>query len=137
MIHRRAFVHSFALGMVVAPLTAGAQPAGKTYRIGVLSPANRPQGPAMEAFRRGLGDRGYVEGQNLVIEYRAAGDSPERYPDLVAQLVQLNVDVIVALGTPPAIAAKRGTSTVPIVMVWVSDPIGSGLVQSLARPGEM
>jgi putative ABC transport system substrate-binding protein len=121
--------------MFGAPPAARAQPAGKVYRIGVLSPANRPQGPAMDAFRQGLRDRGYVDGRDFIIEYRAAGETPERYRDLVAELVRLNVDVIVALGTPPALAAKQGTSTVPIVMVWVSDPIGSGLVQSLARPG--
>jgi putative ABC transport system substrate-binding protein len=134
VISRRTLL-AVPIGILTAPLPVIAQPAGGMYRIGVLSPANRPQGPAMDAFRQGLRERGYVEGRNVFIEYRAAGETPERYPDLVAQLVQLNVDVIVALGTPPAIAAKRGTSSVPIVMVWVSDPIGSGLVQSLARPG--
>jgi putative ABC transport system substrate-binding protein len=134
MIRRRTFVSRLALGILVAPLAAAAQPAEKVYRVGVLSTAARPT-PSMDAFRRGLRDRGYVEGRNLIIEYRGAGDTPERYPDLVAELVQLDVDVIVALGTPSAMAAKRGTSAIPIVMVLVSDPIGSGLVQSLGRPG--
>jgi putative tryptophan/tyrosine transport system substrate-binding protein len=134
VIQRRAFVQGLALALLVAPLTAGAQPAEKVYRVGVLSTTARPTA-SMDAFRRGLRDRGYVEGRNLIIEHRGAGDTPERYPDLVAELVQINVDVIVAIGTPPALAAKRGTSTVPIVMISVADPVGSGLVQSLARPG--
>src|SRR6185295_1727768 len=134
MIPRRRFVQGLTAGLLLSPRVSVGQPVGKAFRIGVLSIANRPQGPAMDAFRRGLREHGYVEGQTFVIEYRAAGDTPDRYPELVAELVRLNVDVIVALGTPPAIAAKQGTATIPIVMVFVSDPVTSGLVQSLARP---
>ena len=88
-----------------------------------------------DAFRQGLRDLGYIEGRNVAIECRGAPGQPDRYPGLVADLVRLNVDVLVAQGTILTLAAKQATTTVPIVMVYIGDPVGSGLVSSLARPG--
>src|SRR5262249_5524394 len=88
-----------------------------------------------EAFRQGLRERGYVEGQNIVIAYRYAEGVAERFPNLAAELVQLKVDVIVVNGTPATQAVKNATKTIPIVMMNVTDPVGTGLVGSLAHPG--
>ena len=109
----------------------------KVHRIGWLSPGlPRPDhDPPVEAFRQGLRDLGYVEGQNLVIEYRYAEGRIERLPDLAAELVQLQVDVIVAGGTAAIRAAQHATRTIPIVMAGTSDPVGQGFVASLAQPG--
>ena len=87
------------------------------------------------AFHDGLRELGWIEGKNLLIERRSAENRIERLPDLAAELVRLNVDVIVGFGTPPPLAAKRATTTIPIVMAAAGDPVGSGLVASLARPG--
>ncbi len=119
--------------IVAAPLAAEAQQAGKVYRIGLLSPTS--QGLGMEAFREGLRTLGYVEGHNVVIEHRSAEGNFDRLPDLAAELVRLKVDVIVAVVTQASLAAKNATKTIPIVMLAVGDPVGSGLVTSLARPG--
>src|SRR3989337_469778 len=137
-------VLTFALGILSAPLAAEAEQAGKVHRIGFLSPSS-PSDPerlaspfgerGLAAFRQGLRDLGYVEGQNIVIESRFAEGRFERLPDLAAELVRLKVDVIVAVPTPSAVAAKNAPGTIPIVMVAVGDPIGLGLVASLARPG--
>jgi putative tryptophan/tyrosine transport system substrate-binding protein len=135
-MNRRSFVGTLGLGLLAAPLAAEAQQAAKIARIGYLvtSLAARPH--LQEAFRQGLRDLGYVEGRNVVIEYRDAEGKFERLPALAAELVALKVDVIVAAdGTPPALAAKRATSTLPIVFAAVADPVTSGLVTSLARPG--
>ncbi len=120
----------------VAPLAAGAQPAGKVYRIGFLGNSTA----ALEAnlvapFREGLRELGYVEGQNIVIEYRWAEGKYERFPALIAELLAQRVEVIVTAGTPASLAVKKATTSVPLVMVAVGDPVATGLVASLARPG--
>jgi putative ABC transport system substrate-binding protein len=120
---------------LAAPLAAEAQQAAKVARIGYLS-TNLAANPHIhEAFRQGLRDLGYVEGRNVVIEYRDTEGKPERLPALAAELVALKVDVIVAVGNRLALAAKQATRTLPIVFAAVSDPVASGLVTSLARPG--
>jgi putative ABC transport system substrate-binding protein len=131
-VDRRAFI-TLAGGLLAAPLAAEAQPAGKLYRIGLLSPTSQSLG--IEPIRVGLRTLGYVEGHNLVIEYRSAEGRFDRLPDLAAELVRLHVDVIVALVTQASLAANNATSTIPIVMMAVGDPVGAGLVASLARPG--
>jgi putative ABC transport system substrate-binding protein len=128
---------SLALGLTLlaGTLTAEAQSHGKVYRIGFLwdSPAVFPE--SIEAFRQGLRELGYVEGRNLTIEYRWAEGKPERMRELAEELVRLNVDVIVAPSSIYTGAAKRATSTIPIVFMSHADPLGSGHVVSLARPG--
>jgi len=123
--------------LLTAPLAADAQQAGKVPRIGFLSltsPSDRP--PLLDAFRQGLREVGWVEGQNIVIDYRYAEGRVDRLPDLAAELVRLKVDLIVAsAGTQVATAAKNATETIPIVMIFVRDPVGNGLIASLARPG--
>ncbi len=127
-----------AIGILVAPLAADAQQAGKVPRIGILSTLS-PEFPTthalLDAFRQGLRERGYVEGKNIAIEERSAQGRFERLPELAAELVRLKVDLIVAAGTPGARAAKQATSTIPIVAPAMGDPVEDGLVQSLARPG--
>ena len=130
---RRAFVTMVSASILAAPLAAESQQAGKVARIGYLAPSPEP---LHEAFRQGLRDLGYVEGRNIVIEYRDAGGKVERLPALAAELVALNVDIIVAPNTPAALAAKQATRTLPIVFAFTADPVTSGLVTSLARPGE-
>ena len=131
---RRAFLAG-AAALLVAPLAAEAQESAKVPRIGWLA-LNLAANPRLrEAFLQGLRDLGYVEGRNVVIEDRSAEGKPERVPTLAAELVALKVDVIVTPGTPQALAAKHATRTVPIVFAGVSDPVTSGLVTSLARPG--
>jgi putative ABC transport system substrate-binding protein len=125
-----------ALLLLAAPLTAEAQPAGKSYRIGYLSSGSSTVTPhVIEAFRQGLRELGWVEGQNITIDYRFAEYRYDRLPDLAADLVALKVDLIVAPATPAATAAKKATGTIPIVMIGVGDPVGTGFVTSLARPG--
>ena len=126
-----------ALGcLCVAPLAPEAQQPTHVHRIGVLWGGTIPgRDPFVGAFLEGMRALGYVEGQNLVMEYRAAEGQYERFPALAAELVRLQVDIIVTQGTPAALAAKDATTTIPIVMVGVGDPVGSGLVASLARPG--
>jgi putative ABC transport system substrate-binding protein len=126
-----------ALVILTAPLAASAQPSTKVPRIGWLSSGSPPSGPTPndEVFQQGLRDLGYVEGQNLTIEYRYAEGNRERLPDLAVALVRLHVDVIVAEGTTATRAAKQATSTIPIIMAGVGvDPVEAGLVASLARP---
>ena len=127
----------FAIGVaaVVALPLANAQRPGKLARIGFLfsDEASDPRGP--EALRQGLRELGYVEGRNVVIEHRSAEGNFVRLAALAAELVALHVDVIVSPNTPAAIAAKQATATIPIVFVGVGDPVTSGLVVSLARPG--
>jgi putative ABC transport system substrate-binding protein len=133
---RRAFLAGTGAVLLAAPLAAEAQQAATVVRIGFLSTnlAASPHRP--EAFRQGLRDLGYVEGRNLVIEYRDAEGKVDRLPALAAELVALKVDVIVTDGgTIAALAAKQATRTLPIVFAAVGDPVTSGLVTSLARPG--
>jgi len=136
---RREFIGTLAGGLLAAPLAAEAQQAAKVYRIGLLggSPPKTPGGQrSWEGFFQGMRELGYVEGQNILVEGRFYGDRTDRLPTLAAELVRLNVDVIVA-GAPPAPeAAQRATSTIPIVMASHSDPVGSRLVASLAKPGK-
>ena len=134
-VQRRDFLIA-AGALLAAPLATEAQQAGKVPRIGYLS-SNLAGGLHMtEAFRQGLRDLGYVEGRNLMIEYRDAEGNLERLPALAAELVALKVDVIFVGGaTSFALAAKQATKTIPIVFAAAPDPVGSGLVTSLARPG--
>jgi len=135
---RRTFISGVALGVFVAPRAAEAQRVGKVYRIGILTNAV-PNAPEVsrdwDAFRQGLGERGWVEGKNMVINYRWAEGRVDRFPSLAEELVGLEPDLILAVTGPAARAAKRATSTIPIVMVYAFDPLGDGLVTSLARPG--
>ena len=133
-VQRRDFL--IAAGALLAvPLAAEAQQAARIARIGYLT-GNLATGLHMqEAFRQGLRDLGYVEGRNVVIEYRDAQGKYKRLPALAAELVALKVEVIVVTNTPAALAAKQATKTIPIVLAWVGDPVGSGLITSLAQPG--
>ncbi len=136
MTRRKVLVLILALSLLVVPLAADAQQANKVYRVGVLggvSPQTLPG--SIEAFRQRLRDLGWVEGQNVVIEYRWGEGNVDRLPELAAEFIRLKVDIIVAAGTLSALAAKNLTPTIPIVMVAAGDPVGSGLVASLARPG--
>ena len=122
--------------MLLAPLAADAQQTGKVHRIGYLSSGSATAPPYLvEAFRQGLRERGWVEGQNTLIEYRWAEGKFDRLPDLAAELVRLKVDIIVAVASPAAAAAKNATATIPIVGISLGDPVGLGLIASLARPG--
>ena len=132
---RREFIAGITIGLLAAPLAAEAQQAAKVARIGWLG-IDRTAAPHLrEAFLQGLRDLGYVEGRNVVIEYRDAEGKIERLPALAAELVSLRVDVIVAAVTAAALAAKQATRTIPIVFPAVSDPVATGLVTSFARPG--
>ena len=132
---RLTFIIALVLGGLFGAVAVEAQEAAKVARIGYLV-ASHDAPRLREAFRQGLRDLGYVEGRNLVIEIRSAEGKHERYPALAAELVALKVDVIVASGgTPSALAAKQATGTLPIVFINVGDPVTSGLVTSLARPG--
>ncbi len=132
---RRTFIASMVGAVLSAPLAAQAQQAGKIYRVGFLwdSPAVFPD--AMEAFRRALRDLGHVEGRTIAIEYRWAEGKPERMRELAEELVRLKVDVIVAPSSVYTGAAKQATAAIPIIFMSHADPLGSGHVASLARPG--
>ena len=135
MIERRHFLGTLGLSVLAAPFAAEAQQAAKVPRIGYLA-VNRAASPHIaEAFLQGLRDLGYVEGRNVVIEYRDAEGKPERFPALAAELVALKVEVIAAGPTPAALAAKQATRTIPIVFASGGDPVTDGLVTNLARPG--
>jgi ABC-type uncharacterized transport system substrate-binding protein len=135
MIERRTFVAGIGL-MLVAPCTAEAQQRAKVNRLGFLSllSASDPF-PPRGAFLQALRDLGWVEGRNITIEWRFANGIAERLPELAAQLVHLRVDLIFTETTPAALAAKQATTTIPIVFNAVADPLGSGIVSNLARPG--
>ena len=133
MITRRRFL-SIPAAVLVAPVVAEAQQAGKVWRIGLLRAAPWPK-TFLEAFEQGLREQGYVDGRNVVIESRFTDGSVDQLPRLAEELVRLKVDVIVTSSAPPALAAKKVTTSVPIVFVSVADPVELGLVQSLARPG--
>jgi len=135
-LRRAILATGLTLALFTEPFAAAAQPAVKVARIGFLSWLGCSDDPYLRgSFREGLRELGYVEGHNTVIECRSAPGRPERYSDLVAELVRLNVDVLVAVGTDLALAAKQTTTRVPIVIVYITDPVASGLVSSLARPG--
>ena len=134
-IGRVGLVVTVALGILLGPL-AHAQQKVKMYRIGFLGNSTA----ALEAnlvgpFREGLRDLGYDEGRNVLIEYRWAEGKYERFPALIAELIALKVDVIVTAGTPATLAVRKATTSIPLVMVAVGDPVGTGIVASLARPG--
>jgi len=129
-------VAALALAPFWPPVSAGAQTAPKIPRVGyVISGTPTGYGRLFEAARQGLRELGYVEGQSIAVEVRWAEGRNERFPELVAGMVRLKVDVMVAVSTPGALAAKSATQTIPVVMVAVGDPVGNGLVASLARPG--
>ena len=135
---RAIFIAALALSVVGAPLAADAQSPGKVPRIGILSPysPSTPSAPSpFDFFLQGLRDLGYVEGRNIGIEWRYAEGRDDRLRDLAAELVRLKVDMIVTTGTPGILATKNATDTIPIVFAAAADPVGSGLVTSLARPG--
>jgi putative ABC transport system substrate-binding protein len=135
-MNRRVFLSAVTGGLLAAPLAAQAQQAAKIARLGLLSLNSTPNSHLPKAFREGLRDLGYVEGRNVVIEFRDAEGKPERLPALAAELVALKVDVIVTGGgTPSALAAKRATNALPLVFASAADPVKDGLVTSLARPG--
>ena len=121
---------------LAAPLASFAQQQGKVWRIGMLETTSTTLNAAnLDGFRQGLRDLGYVEGRNLIIEYRSADGRSERFADLAAELVGLKVDLLVTRGTPASLAAKNATRTIPVVMANAGDPVSSGLVASLAHPG--
>jgi putative ABC transport system substrate-binding protein len=136
VIDRRTFLAGTGAVLLAAPLAAEAQQAGKFHRIAFLGNSTA----ALEAnlvgpFREGLRELGYVEGQNIVIEYRWAEGKYDRFPALIAELLALKVDVIVTAGTPASLAVKKATTSIPLVMVAVGDPVATGIVMSLGRPG--
>ena len=132
MITRRAFLRTVGPALLAAPLDTAAQPARSVFRIGFLGGASALMyAPLVEALRQGLRDHGYLEGRTVSMEFRWAENQYDRLPALAAELVRLEVDVIVTQGTPAAVAAQRATSTIPIVMAIVGNPVESGLV---ARP---
>jgi putative ABC transport system substrate-binding protein len=140
-LNRRAFIGGLALGTLVGPRDAFAQPARKVARIGILGLASsadligpQPKSRSADAFLRGMRDLGYVYGEHFVTEARGAEAKPERFPGLVAELIRLRVDVIVATG-PSLPVLKQATATIPVVMAASQDPVAQGLVRSLGRPG--
>jgi putative ABC transport system substrate-binding protein len=132
-MRRRFFITFAGLAAIGWPLAAHGQQASKIYRLGYLAASRIPN--LIEALQAGLREFAYVEGQNLKVEYRLGGQQPETLDTLATELVALGPDVIVTLGTPPAVAAKRATATIPIVMAPVGDPVSAGIVSSLAHPG--
>lgn len=134
---RRNILAALGAGLFSAPLSSFAQAQGKIWRVGFLAP-RRPanlDADAYGAFARGMRELGYIEGKNLVIEYRFADGNMGKLPELAAEIARLKVDVIVTAGTPSTRAAQKATATVPIVMGSVSDPVGDGFVRTLAHPG--
>jgi putative ABC transport system substrate-binding protein len=134
---RRTFFKLLAgTALAGVPLIAQAQQPGKIWRIGMLDTTPAALNAAnIGAFRLELARTGYVEGTNLIIEYRSGEGRPERFPDLAAELIRLNVDIIVTRGTPAAMAAKKASTTLPIVMAAIGEPVETGMVASLAQPG--
>jgi putative ABC transport system substrate-binding protein len=131
---RRTFIGSVAGGILAVPLAAPAQQVEKVYRIGIVETIPASQNAAkLDALRKGLRELGYVEGRNLIIEYRSADGRAERFPDLASELVRLKVDLIVTRGTPAAKAVKSATGTIPVVMAAMGEPLA--VVATLAHPG--
>ena len=136
MMHRRVWIQSAISGLLAAPLLAPAQQPGKLARIGFLSNSNASVVAAnTEAFRQGLRELGWIEGQNIMIEYRWADGDMGRHPALVSELVKLPVDLIVTSGIQAVRAARQATGTIPIAVAIMSDPVALGVASSLARPG--
>jgi putative ABC transport system substrate-binding protein len=135
MITRRVFVGSLAGGLLAAPLVVEAQQAGKVYKIGVLNAESRETTGAPRFLAKALAQLGYVEGQNLIIEWRFADGNPARLPELAADLVRLKVAVILTAFMAEIVAVKQTTASIPVIMISSVDPVGNGLVESLARPG--
>ena len=133
-VRRRQFLIS-AGALLTSPLAARAQQAARVYRIGYVTPSSRSADPSFAAFRQGLSELGYVEGKNVIVEARFAEGRIDRVPDLVAELIGLKVDVLLAGSPVSAVAAKKASTNVPIVFAGVGDPVASGIVASLARPG--
>jgi len=132
---RRAFLTA-SIAVIVAPFAATVQPPTKSWRVGYLGPVSPSAGARLlESFRQGLRELGYVEGQNISIDYRWAEGQPDRFPPLAAELTQLRVDVIVTYNNPAVAALQQATRTIPIVAANMGDPVGSGFVASFARPG--
>ena len=132
---RRGFIGRVAGGFVAAPLAAEAQQSGKVYAVGYLT-IRRSMEPLTSVYlHQGFKELGWIEGQNFVFTIKAADYKSERLPELVAELVRLNVDVVIVDGAEAALAAKRGTRTIPIVAVAIADAVAIGLVDTLARPG--
>jgi putative ABC transport system substrate-binding protein len=136
--NRRKLVFALGAGAVGVPFTSFSQQQGKVWRVGFLAQrhldfvdSDFSYGP----FRQGMRELGYVEGKNLVMEWRSAEGKSELLPGLAAELVRLNVDALAASGTPATVAAQKATTTIPIIMIAVADPVANGLVKSLARPG--
>jgi putative ABC transport system substrate-binding protein len=135
-VNRRTFLGSLTLGIFGLAPAASAQQSGRQYRVGFLGNSTAAlEATLVGAFRDGLRELGYVEGRNIVIEYRWAEGEYPRLPALIAELLALKVDVIVTAGTPAALAVKRATTSIPLVMVAVGDPVGTGIVPSLSHPG--
>jgi len=135
-VDRRTFLGGLTMGTLAAPLAIQAQPAGKIQRVGVVFSGSRGTSLAlMHAFEEGLQERGYVDGHNLGIEHRFAEGRADRLPALAAELAKLNVDVLVTTVDRWAIALRQAEPHAPIVMTMAEDPIGAGLVKSLAHPG--
>ena len=133
---RRRFIGTTAAALLAVSRVTHAQPTAKVARIGFLGPSTASAQPnRVEALREGLRDFGYIEGKNILIEFRWAEGNFDRLPGLAEELVRLNVDILVTNGTPATRAAKRATKKIPIVMATSGDAVGTGLVASLARPG--
>jgi len=134
-MRRREFIALIGCGAAMWPLVAQAQQAGKVRHIGILDTTTRELNKDIGALFKGLQAFGYIEGQNLIVEYRSADGRNERLPDLVSELLRLNLDLIVVRGTPETIAIKNANSKIPVVMSAVVDPVGLGIVASLNHPG--
>jgi putative tryptophan/tyrosine transport system substrate-binding protein len=135
-MRRRELIALLGGAAAAWPLAARAQPARKVWRVGILETISQPLNAAnLAALRRGLRELGYIEGQNLLIEYRSADGRAERFPDLASELVRLKVDLIVTRGTPAVLAAKNATTVIPIVMAAIGEPLVTGAVANLAHPG--
>jgi putative tryptophan/tyrosine transport system substrate-binding protein len=132
---RRIFLVILASELLAVAGETGAQPGGKLYRIGYLNAGPNPPTVPLAVFSDALRDLGWIEGKTFVVESRFADNRLDRLPELAAELVRLKVDMIVTVGTLAPLAAKRATSTIPIVMLSAGDPVGSGIVSNLARPG--
>ena len=138
MTKRRKLLCALGAALFALPSVAFSQQQAKVWRIGCLVQSHGtdiPQSGSWKEFTRGMRELGYVEGKNIVIEWRFADGQYERLPGLAAELVKMKVDVIVVPGTPATSAAQKATTTIPIVMANIADPVGSGFVKSLARPG--